>query len=58
MAYSKWMNLKAPHDVFRFQHCIVMTKINWTQQVWIANQFINTEARMLLYFPWPDRDHD
>ena len=42
-AYSKWMDLKALHDIFRFQHCIIVAKINWTQQFWIGNQFINTE---------------
>ena len=51
IAYSKWMDLKALHDVFRFQHCIGMTNVNWTQQVWIRNQFINAEARKL--FPLP-----
>ena len=50
MTYSKWMDLRAPHDGFRFQHCIVMTKINRTQQVWIGNQFINTEARKFTFF--------
>ena len=42
-AYSKWMDLKALHDIFRFQHWIIVAKINWTQQFWIGNQFINTE---------------
>ena len=43
LAYSKWMDLKALHDIFGFQHWIVVAKINWTQQFWIGNQFINTE---------------
>ena len=42
-AYSKWMDLRALHDIFRFQHCIVVAKINWTQQLWIGNQFMNTK---------------
>ena len=37
------------HDVFRFQHCIVMTNVDWTQQVWIGNQCINAEARKFVF---------
>ena len=48
-AYSKWMDLTGFQDVFRFQHCIVMTKINRTRrdksELEIENQFIETEGR-------------
>ena len=42
-AYSKWMDLTALHDIFRFQHCSEVAIINWTRQFWIGNQFINTK---------------
>ena len=38
--YSKWMDLKALHDIFSLQHYIEVAKINWTQQFWVGKQFI------------------
>ena len=35
---SRYFPLPTP-----FQHCIIVAKINWTQQFWIGNQFINTK---------------
>ena len=32
-----------PLTIFFQFHCTVVAKINWTQQFWIGNQFINTE---------------
>ena len=48
-AYSKWMDLKALHDIFRFLHCIVVAKINWRQQFWIKNQFISTKECKFIF---------